>query len=226
VDYAKTPLPESDLRELLQRATEYPFFSGERAPFSASLTFGKGRLVLVTGGNATGKSLFIRLLGEMAHKRSMERIIISQSFRTMEGLHRAFLFGDEHENSTGNVSVGAVLGGFSNAKKREHRTYLAFDEPDIGLSEEYHSALGNAVREFAEDFPPKVVLVISTHSRRIMEPMIDCNPHHVRLGDGLSLREVVDTDPPKTGGMKELKMLRDTNLARWRVVNSLLTKKD
>lgn len=222
MEYAKTPLPERDLKDLLRKAVESPYFSGEGAPFRAKVYPGKGRIVLVTGGNASGKSLFIRLLGQLVMKRDTERIIISQSVRTMEGMHRIFLFQDEHENSTGNISVGAVLGGFRNAKARPHRTYLAFDEPDIGLSEEYQSVLGNAFLEFAQDYPEKVIVAISTHSRRVLAPLLDCDLHHVRLGDELSLKEVVEKDPPRGGGIKDLEKLRDLNVSRWRKVSALL----
>lgn len=222
MEYAKTPLSERNLERLVKAAIAYPYFSGKGAPFKAKYTPGTGRILLVTGGNASGKSLFIRLLGELAKRKKMERIVIGVAFRTTPDIARAFVFGDERENSTGNNSVNAILGGFRTAKGREHRTFLAFDEPDIGLSEEYQSTLGNAFLEFAQDFPEKVVLVISTHSRRVLQPLLEAHAHHVRMGDELSLREVVDRVPPRLGGIKELEELRDLNLSRFRKVCSLL----
>lgn len=223
MEYAGAPITVRELTSLVRKAVSYPYFTGKGAPFRAKFFPGKGRLVLVTGGNASGKSLFIRLLSALAKsQKHAEPIVIGVALRTQGGIERAFVWGDERENSTGNNSISAILGGFSTARGREHLTFMAFDEPDIGLSEEYQSVLGNAFAEFVREPPEKVILVISTHSRRVLRPLLECNAHHVRMGDEMSLREVVETVPPYVGGIEKLEELRDLNLSRFRKVCSIM----
>lgn len=184
---------------------------------------GRGRLVAVTGDNASGKSLFAKLAAQVLYERkpSIEAILVGMRLRTQGGIERAFIFGDEGTSSTGNISVGTVLGGIRTARGREHDHALLLDEPDIGLSEGYQSAVGEALASFASGLPEHTqLLLVVTHSRRILAKLLPLCPHHVRFGDQRTLQEVVAWVEPDRSAA-DLEKLREQTVEGLRRVSRL-----
>ncbi len=164
--------------------------------FPATYHRGRGRLVAVTGDNASGKSLFAKLANAVLRKRKIEPMLVGMSLRAQGGIMRAFVFGDEDTSSTGCNSVQSVLGGLRTARGRKYDHALLLDEPDVGLSEGWQSAVGELIAGFAADLPERTkMLMVVTHSRRLLEKLAPLEPHHVRFGDGLNLVQVVEAVP-------------------------------
>jgi hypothetical protein len=55
---------------------------------------------------------------------------------------------------------------------------------DIGLSDEMQGALGQALADFARDLPERTLgLVVVTHSRHVVRPLLGLGPWCMRVGD-------------------------------------------
>jgi len=151
------------------------------------------RLLLVTGANAGGKSLVCRVLNARAHEIPKETggrfefMRVGMGKRTAPGMERAFIFGgNEDRESTGRISANAVKGGLNTCRGRKHPHVLCLDEPDIGLSEEMQGGLGAALAAFAADLPAHTEgLIVVTHSRHVVRPLLPLAPWCLRAGDDL-----------------------------------------
>lgn len=111
--------------------------TAEESPFSGALIDGDERVLLITGENASGKSLAFRLIMQLATSGGIEAIPISIRERTGAGtdemarMKRAFTYGDEETSSTGTVSAGVVHAGFEAMAARPQPVVLCLDEPEI-----------------------------------------------------------------------------------------------
>jgi KaiC/GvpD/RAD55 family RecA-like ATPase len=94
---------------------------------------GNPRLIVVTGGNASGKSLFALAYRSLVAREDdkIERITVDMKMRSQGGFRRAFMFGDEEWESTGQISVKAAHGAFTTCRGRENDHVLCLDEPDV-----------------------------------------------------------------------------------------------
>lgn len=148
---------------------------------------GNPRVVLITGSNAGGKSFFAKAIASYLHHeypKAVEVISVSMGMRTSPGMHRVFMFGEESRDSTGKISLRAVLGGLNTCRGRENQHVLVLDEPDIGLSEGYRAGLGDLLTGFARDLPEHTrALIVVTHSRAVAGKLMAVNPTCLRIGD-------------------------------------------
>ena len=134
--------------------TETAFFDHENCPFAGTLFEGDRRVLVVTGENAAGKSLFFRFIASRLHSMKIVPVSISIRERTGGGsmemgrMRQMFMFGDEQTSSTGAASARVVKTGFHNAG-RESPGVLMLDEPEMGLSDGYARALGELIGQTA-----------------------------------------------------------------------------
>lgn len=170
--------------ELIKKALDTILFDEDEALLSARLTDGdeNSRVAVLVGDNASGKSLFVRLLTEFCKtaKPRREPIQVSMRHRTATGMHRAFMYGalGDEIDSTGNVSMIAVTGAVSTAKGRETPNWLMLDEPDTGLSESYARALGNWLAQEFDGLGARTEgVVLVTHSRALVESLFRHSSH-------------------------------------------------
>ena len=222
----------------LQNATDSALM-GADAPFSAHLSSGLSRLCVVTGGNATGKSLYVRILQSRTGSQNILPISISIRERTGSGLHemagmrRAMMFGDESEQSTGATSISTVQQGFSNLKShaKEREALLILDEPELGLSEDYAAAMGAwlARETLACANPQELGVVVVTHSRVLVRALanelasVGQTPHFVCMDAPQSLHQWLDN--PVVRSVDELLDLPRVGHERRRAVASILNAK-
>ena len=214
--------------EALKEATEDNAFFDAEGPCPALLEPGddNSRVVVISGENAGGKSLFGTYLDQWLKKRGkadqdqIQSMLVGMALRTQAGMHRAFIWGEEGRNSTGSLSARAVLGGLNTCRNNENRNALLLDEPDIGLSESVAQAMGVTLARFAADMPEKMVaLVVITHSRPLVRELMDLNPHCVRVGpDHRPTREWLEHGPLPVGDLEDV---TKTNLERMREVSRL-----
>lgn len=209
---------------------ESRMLTDETSPFSATMTDGDPRLVLIVGENASGKSLAFRLLAQIAGRHGMKPVTLSIRERTgvgtqgMENMRRAFIYGDEGENSTGATSAKVVQSGFFNVNG-DKPAMLGLDEPEMGLSDGYAEALGELIgRETAASGPMCCGVAVVTHSRRLVQGLVrglgadpvlvDMSSAHATVADWIASTE--------TRSVEDLLALPDTGLERWRAVEKLL----
>ncbi|USN14084.1 hypothetical protein KABACHOK_02480 [Brevundimonas phage vB_BpoS-Kabachok] len=143
-------------RFLLPRMTrdlfeQSPFFEHPDCPFKGSFHDGDPRVVVITGENASGKSLVFRILAGTLQQEKITAVTLSIRERTgggsfeMARMRRAFIYGDEEEQSTGATSARVVRSGFKNAGREGDAGVLMLDEPEMGLSDGYARALGELI---------------------------------------------------------------------------------
>jgi hypothetical protein len=125
----------SSLLDLIELVRDGEDLFGEAGPCPVLVEPGTDpRLLLVTGGNAGGKSLVCRFLDAKSRDESGKRVEfmrVGMGLRTQSGIQRAMMFGDEERESTGRISSDAVVGGMETCRRRDTPHILCLDEPDI-----------------------------------------------------------------------------------------------
>lgn len=199
---------------------ELTYFDMERGVFNHTLFSTKSSLVVVTGDCASGKSFIRRLVQIACRKKNTECIHLSQQGKCSSGIPRLFIYGSENEESTGYNTVNTLLTSFNTSKNRTVSHVLVYDEPDIGLSDEYAAGVGIRLREFIEKKPEHLKgIVIMSHSRYLLKELLPLNPNHLNLTDNKTLKEI--TDREITPNM-DLEGLRKRGLETQKKINKIL----
>jgi hypothetical protein len=231
VDMSSAAPPVVDLVETCEWvANESLLFADAGSPFSASVAPGDPRLVVIAGENASGKSLFFRVLAQRVSTAGPTAVTISIRERVgaggdMSGLRRVFMFGDEAEQSTGATSVKAIAAAFRSNLDREGGSVLGLDEPELGLSDGYSRALGEFIGSESTSLPAACSgVVVVTHHRDLVRAMVDAfgaTPTFVLCGDGPADLDRWLGDVEERS-VEDLLALADVGLERWRAVHRLL----
>lgn len=146
---------------------------------------GKGKLIVVVGDNASGKSFFRRIIQLWCKKAEVECMHISVEGRRNVSYAPwlTFVYGDEAHESTGVNSAGTVLAGIRSCVGREKAHVIFWDEPDLGLGENWAAGIGQKICEFAQDIPAKTkAAFVVTHSRALVRELLPANPFFLHLG--------------------------------------------
>lgn len=213
------------MKTYLKDAVASRLMSGD-GPFRAFLSEGapETRVAVVTGPNASGKSLFVRVLAATLNEEKVEPLQVSMRYRTSSGMHRAFMFGNDEDQSTGATSLYAIMGGLKASRTRERAHWLLLDEPDIGLAEEYATSLGLYLAEYANALPELAKgFVLVSHSRALIRAFMGAmvqKPHFVHLEQERTLEEWLA--PPVPRSVEDLLALDEIGHQRWQAVESLL----
>jgi hypothetical protein len=89
---------------------------------------GKGELVVITGENATGKSFLRRIVHAALNQHEIELIVLSMQLRTAAGdIRKAFIYGDEGTQSTGQLSGHTVTMGMNTSRGRDKKHAVLWD---------------------------------------------------------------------------------------------------
>lgn len=215
------------LKTYLKEAQGHTLFSGE-SPFRVHLSAGadESRVAILAGPNASGKSLLVRLLASRLNQDKVEPVQVSMRYRTSAGIHRAFMFGSDEDQSTGATSLYAVTGALACSRGRGSPHWLMLDEPDIGLAEEYAEALGCYFAEYANALPEKAHgFVLVTHSRRMVAAFANAlalRPHFMHLERPASLDEWLAAPGSRT--VEELLGLEQLGNQRFSAVERIIRK--
>jgi hypothetical protein len=187
-------------------------YFGPEGPVPARVEYGHPKLALVTGENASGKSFLVRGLGQKmrgAHPK-LEILAVTMSLRSEGGFSRAVVYGDEQRESSGRISIKAVLAGMYVCRERHHDHVLILDEPDIGLAESYAGALGAYLAAFVEDMPVRTLgVVVVTHSRPLVRGLLPAEPASIRVGDDPRPLEQWLREGPIPRGIEEIEALAE-----------------
>lgn len=211
-------------------AEESAVFSDEESPFSARFVQGDPRLTVVVGGNASGKSLFHRLLRQLAGSNGIEAGTVSIRERTGSGespgsMRRAFMYGDEEIQSTGASSVEVVRKMFLYADRDEKPVCALFDEPEIGLSDGYARAFGKMMGSLAAK-PARAMCgtMVISHSRALVRGLVEglgAQPGYVAMLDAPDTLEEW-LEQTEEHSIEDLMALKDMALERFRAVARVL----
>lgn len=218
---------------LIAKAMSDTEFFGPDGPCPARHEPGRpgSRVLVITGENAGGKSFFAKYLRAVlaGDKETFGRIEIMDGGmhrRTRSGVERAFMFGDEDAESTGNISLKFVLTGIRTCRKRTTPHVLSLDEPDVGLSESYARALGELLTAFGGELPEHTrALIVITHSRTIVEHLMAIEPHLVRVGpDRRSTRDWLAQGPERRS-IEDLENLHIVAVERMRAIQKVIDRR-
>lgn len=216
---------------------ETAFWASEHNPLRAVMKKSPGSSVfLVLGENASGKSFVVEHVRHMAksHAENVKSISLSIRERTGSGLDsmasikKAMIFGDESESSTGSISAKVIQRGFENLKTwiaDGVTPILVLDEPEIGLSESYHGAVGALAAQMSDEIScgAEHAVILVTHSKKLVRAMLANSPtppNVVCLGSHASLEQWLEDDTEKT--VEELHALSRKNLDTKRSINAAL----
>lgn len=212
----------------------------EDAPFRADLTVAHPRLVVITGENASGKSLAVRVLAGRAHEHKLTAVSVSIRERAGSGEHemarfaQAMMFGDQNDQSTGAVSARSVNNLLTRNLDRKEGALGILDEPELGLSDGYARAMGELIGSHADTLPKTCAgVVVVTHSRALVAGLLERCPDPTWMpvvprpsagdlapaGPG-TLQEWATGTEERT--VEELLALQDAGHARWLAVRALL----
>jgi hypothetical protein len=211
-------------KNILDRVlSDYAFFTGVNPVLPQVRSLGRGNLVVLVGDNATGKSIFRRVWCMVCKDMGIENIPLSMEGRQSQYMG-AMVYGDENSRSTGENSAHTVLIGIKTCRSRTQPHQIFWDEPDIGLSDDWAAGMGQEIRAFAEDLPTHTkAVVVVTHRRALLRELLPANPHYVAMGAGAppTLEEWINR--PITP--RPLEELGEISHRTFRAIQKILDKK-
>lgn len=179
----------SDARSLVEECLSLEYFHPNKdgvVPIQAHWKPGAGKLLVVLGENASGKSFFRRVVCAVCRDVGIEAIHLSMEGRNSTGFGglRVMVYGDEEEESTGVNSAYTVTKGIATCRGRENKHVIFWDEPDLGLSDNNAAGLGIVIRDFAADAPTNTIAaIVVTHSKALVQQLLPIGPHYLYLGE-------------------------------------------
>lgn len=188
---------------------------------------GRGKLCLVLGDNASGKSMVRRLVSMRCKDLGVEAIPLSMQARaSTDGMFgmKGFVYGDEDWKSTGHNSAGTVASMMTTSQGRANPHMVYLDEPDMGLSDRWARSLGRQLADFLRDPPEHLVaLFLTTHRSCLVRELVDLRPHALLVGRGWprTLRQWLEGDPREP---EPLENLRERGIALFRKITAEIDK--
>lgn len=181
-------------------------------------------LVIIYGDNASGKSLiasaFEMLLRKPKDATPIEVRNACMRNRTASGMERAFVYGDESDQSTGQTSISVVIKAIRSTDGKKPGVVI-LDEPDVGLADRFQPALAQYVCNTLKDFEgsDRGMIVIS-HNKTLIGNIIagyDNPISFIGVGTILSYWDWVASQRPAT--IEELLSLSDKSHDQWRAIS-------
>ena len=211
------------------------FWTHPSNPFTARLEINpESNVFVVVGDNACGKSFFVDTARTVARNLNPEVSTVSISIRERTGsgtdpmaaMRRAMMFGDEQEQSTGAISAGMIQKGFNNLQSRLEegkKSVLVLDEPELGLSENFHAAVGSLIAQLASQTDPQSgAAVIVSHSRRLVTALMqtaNVPVSAVVMGEHQGLAQWLEDSEDKP--IEELLALKERNRDKHRQLDNI-----
>ena len=106
------------MKDFIKLIRDSYWFTNE-SPFRLHYVETDSKVCIITGQNASGKSFLRKILNVRHQDDNIEYIHLSQCGRSSStGLMAAMVYGSEHENSTGYISVKAIRGAIRTGTAR------------------------------------------------------------------------------------------------------------
>lgn len=190
---------------------------------------GSDPLIVVLGDNASGKSFFRRILSAISAgaEQKIEVMPISMQGRSQNfGGLRGMIYGDESWESTGVNSSRTVTSGVKTCLSRTNPHVIIWDEPDIGLSDDYAAGVGLEIAKFsAETTDRTIASVVITHRKALVEQLVPTHPHYVYLGDLNGPKNITEWLQRPTR-VRSLAELREASDVRFKAILRIEKSKD
>ena len=208
-----TSLNSLNLLDALKKCLKLDYWSLEGLSAHATTRSPSSKVAVIYGDNASGKSFFfkklIRTLKELVPTSHIQEIFLaSMSMRTGSSDAQTFMYPRESKMSTGDNSVRAIKGCFYNGKSRSHPVWLFFDEPDMGLSSRYASAMGCYLAQEVNALPDHIKGVcIVSHSGELLDALLanlNEQPHTIGLATTASLSAFIEQQRAAEASVEDL----------------------
>lgn len=220
-------MSDATLRELVLDLVDDEDLFGPRGAVPASFEDGANhRVLLITGGNGSGKSFACKWLNANAIRERLEFMHVGMNMRTQGGIIRGFMFGDESSHSTGGISANVIATGQGTCRGRETPHVLCHDEPDIGMSDEMQDAAGQIIAGFCADLPALTRgVVVVTHSRAIASRLMALDPMRLRCGPGAASTADWLANPPRPMTPADLDAMHEAHRDQHRAIQGVINKR-
>lgn len=136
-------------------------------------------LILMAGENASGKSVICRLLGKLSIEHDLRHVEISMGDRNSKGVFSKIReygrYGDEDRESTGYLTINRIIKDSKALLESDKDFCFVLDEAELGLSEEYHQALGQLIARTHADFLASGrcrAFLVCSHSRILLKAIL------------------------------------------------------
>lgn len=185
-----------------------------------------GKVVIMYGDNASGKSLFSQIFevtfrGKKAEKKMPVRAACMRN-RTASGMEKAMIFGDEGEQSTGATSVSVAQKCINTTLNEKDGALAILDEPDVGLSDRFQAAFGQWIAQEASKFDTQGLLIIS-HSKILISSFLEHYKEPVNYVGVCTVQNYSQWASNQTpASIKELLNLSEYGYRKWRAINKIL----
>jgi AAA15 family ATPase/GTPase len=160
-------LKEKKLRLFDAEKEDPEFFS------DITTNINNSNVLIIYGENASGKSLFSNVIEQFASVDGFEIRHSCMRNRTVAGIGRALIYGEEAVQSTGATSVLVSKNAIESTVNSEEKAIAILDEPDIGLSDYYSPALGKYIAEKCTEFDQTKGLVLVSHSKKLISSFLN-----------------------------------------------------
>lgn len=190
---------------MVEMLEENIFWKHPENPFTAHAHQGDPNVMFVAGDNGSGKSLLVEYFrGWAKHHAKASTMCVSIRERVggglddMAGMKKTFMFGDETEQSTGATSVSVAERAFTSLKtwceeSPDKDFLMVLDEPEIGLSHAYASAMGQHLAKCFQDVgSSRANLIVVTHNQALAKAFTEQRhkqPAFVHMGQSSTFDE-------------------------------------
>ena len=242
------PLKKETLENLIGAVLNQVFFSDDGRDKKLYYDYqpGNSKLLIVTGENATGKSLFAQIFQQYCGRFVKRVRCVRDGLDIRTGPFASLRCGLIDNMSTGDVGVEQVLAMLEKRNKEDplrlqdgetpyRGVYFVFDEPGLGLSENYQCTMGVYIGRYVKKMDPRVYgVVVVSHSRYLVNHLLEeggfslgkggRRPHHVRFGDKMRLKTWLETEP-KPAQIDDLISLRYRGITMMRKIATMRKRK-
>jgi AAA15 family ATPase/GTPase len=139
------------------------------------------KLTVITGNNASGKSVLRKIISNKFYDSKIEFINLSLAGRCESGIVKGMIYGTETDESSGYNSTKSVFTAISTGLKRNNPFVIFLDEPEIGCSDELIAAFCIHIKENIEKMSNLEHFFIVTHSKFLIESLLEFNPNHIHM---------------------------------------------
>ena len=225
----KCPSKVTDTESLLTGALSLNYFQPNTdgvLPIPVRYVPGTSKLVVAVGTNASGKSFFRRIIREVCHKVKIECIHISMESRAniCENPAMCFVYGSEEYQSTGENSTTTVLGAIRTSQAREKQHVIFWDEPDLGLSDDWSASMGAEIREFAIKAPELLLgAIVVTHNKALLRELLPVASHFLCFSDNPTTSLAAWLEQPVH--IRPLAELKEDSYKRFRLIQEIINQR-
>lgn len=188
----------------------------------------KSKIMFVVGTNASGKSIIGKIIEMIAREDNLIKRSCSMRNRTSGEFGQRMIFGKEDDNSTGVNSINATIMGLKSTIS-EKNSVLILDEPDLGLAEEYSSALGQFIAKIVNENNENIGLIlVITHSKNLIKSALEeitVPFSKVYVGDSNISFDDWYESPFKPASIEDLLNLKEKSRETWKKIELIIKEK-